>query len=119
MEDKEIKFEAQFMQLVMGLHGSAWMMLGKVMNPMTQKMEKDLVGAKASIDTLMMLQAKTKGNLSKTEEDFLSNTIQQLQLNYIEETKSEAVKEEPKKEAQAKKTKEGDDKKGKKKKGKK
>jgi hypothetical protein len=119
MEDTETKFEVVFMQLVMGLHGSAWMMLGKVMKPLTGKMEKDLGGAKASIDTLMMLQAKTRGNLSKTEEDFLSNTIQQLQLNYIEEIKLEGVKEEIIEETQKKKTKKVEDKKGKKKKGKK
>jgi hypothetical protein len=95
MEDKDKVFELHFIQLVMGLHGSAWMMLGKVMNPSTGKMEKSLEGAKASIDTLMMLKEKTKGNLSKAEEDFLSNTIQQLQLNFIEESKRESQKESP------------------------
>jgi hypothetical protein len=107
MEGNKGKFEVEFMQLVMGLHGSAWMMLGKVMNPMTGKMMKDLAGAKASIDTLMMLQEKTKGNLSKPEDEFLSNTIQQLQLNYIEETKLETAKEGTKKETKQKKTKGG------------
>lgn len=84
MDEKE-KFEAIFMQLVMGLQGSAMMLLGKVANPITGKIEKNLDAARATIDTLMMLKEKTKGNLGKVEEDYLNNTISQLQLNYVEE----------------------------------
>jgi len=83
MDDKE-KHEAMFMQLIMGLQSSAWMLLGKVANPVTGKVEKNIEGAKATIDTLMMLKEKTKGNLSKVEEDYINNTISQLQLNYVE-----------------------------------
>jgi len=93
MEDKEK--EAMFMQLVMGLQSSVWMLLGKVANPSTGKMEKNLEAAKTTIDTLIMLQEKTKGNLTKVEEDYLNNTISQLQLNYVEETnKKEPEKQE-------------------------
>ena len=97
-KDTDKIYEAQFMQLIMSLQSSAWMMLGKVMNPLTGKIEKNLDGAKTSIDTLMMLKEKTKGNLSKTEEDFLSNALQQLQLNYIDESKKHEAKEDNKKE---------------------
>lgn len=83
MEDKEK--EAIFMQLIMGLQSSAWMLLGKVANPVTGKVEKNFEAAKATIDTLIMLKEKTKGNLTKVEEDYLNNTISQLQLNYVEE----------------------------------
>jgi hypothetical protein len=86
MEEKE-EFDAIFMQLIIGLQSSAWMLLGKVANPITGKVEKNLESAKGTIDMLMMLQAKTKGNLTKVEEDYLSNTINQLQLNYVEESK--------------------------------
>lgn len=86
MEEKE-DFDAMFMQLIMGLQSSAWMLLGKVANPVTGKVEKNLEAAKATIDMLIMLQAKTKGNLTKVEEDYLGNTINQLQLNYVEESK--------------------------------
>ncbi len=86
MEEKE-NFDAIFMQLIIGLQSSTWMLLGKVANPITGKIEKNLEAAKGTIDMLMMLQAKTKGNLTKVEEDYLSNTINQLQLNYVEESK--------------------------------
>ncbi len=94
MADNEKLFEAQFLQLVIGLHGSAWMLLGKVANPVTGKVERNLDAAKATIDTLAMLKAKTQGNLSKDEEDYLSNILQQLQLNYVDEvgkSKEESV----------------------------
>jgi len=86
MEEKE-DFDAIFMQLIIGLQSSAWMLLGKVANPITGKVEKNLESARGTIDMLMMLQAKTKGNLTKLEEDYLSNTVNQLQLNYVEESK--------------------------------
>ena len=93
MEEKQ-DFDSMFMQLVIGLQSSAWMLLGKVANPMTGKVEKNLESAKATIDMLMMLKEKTKGNLSKVEQDYLSNTISQLQINYAEDVdnKSEGKK---------------------------
>lgn len=92
MEEKEK--EAIFMQLIMGLQSSAWMLLGKVANPVTGKVEKNIEAAKATIDTLIMLKEKTKGNLTKVEEEYITNTINQLQLNYVEEkNKKEESKE--------------------------
>lgn len=85
MVDESEFYSAHFIQLVLGLQGSAWMLLGKVANPMTGKEEKNLDAAKATIDTIMMLREKTKGNLSKDEEEVLSNVLQQLQLNYVDE----------------------------------
>ncbi len=85
MVDSEKINDVLFLQLVMGLHGSAWMLLGKVVNPVTGELERNLDAAKATIDTLAMLKAKTQGNLSKEEADYLSNILQQLQLNYVDE----------------------------------
>ncbi len=94
MVDSEKMDDVLFLQLVMGLHGSAWMLLGKVVNPVTGGVERNLEAAKATIDTLAMLKAKTLGNLSKEEEAYLSNILQQLQLNYVDEadkSKAESV----------------------------
>ena len=95
MSEKQ-KNEILFMQFVMGLSHSGMMQLGKVMNPMTQKIEKDLIGVQATIDLLVALREKTKGNLSKVEEDLLTNSISTLQLNYVDELgekKEEKVEE--------------------------
>ncbi len=82
------KNEAAFIQLIAGLQGSAWMLMGKVANPVTGKIEKNLEAAKTTIDTLIMIQEKTKGNLSQIEDDYLRNTISQLQLNFVKEKES-------------------------------
>jgi len=93
MTEKQ-KNEILFMQFVMGLSHSGMMQLGKVMNPMTQKIEKDLNGAQATIDFLVALREKTKGNLCQTEEDMLTNSISSLQMNYIDEIKEKPAKPE-------------------------
>ncbi len=78
--------EILFMQLVMQNQQIAMMSMGKVKNPVTDSLDKNMDYAKIAIDTLDMLAAKTKGNLSEYEEKFLSETIHQLKLNYVEET---------------------------------
>ncbi|MCF7862103.1 DUF1844 domain-containing protein [Candidatus Woesearchaeota archaeon] len=75
-----------FLQLVLGLQSSGWMMLGKIANPMTGKSEKNLDAAKNTIDTLIMLREKTKGNLDDSEKQMIEAAISQLQVNYVEES---------------------------------
>ena len=77
---------------------SAMMHLGKIMNPATGKLERDLVQAKFTIDILGMLEEKTKGNLTKDEADLLRTTLANLRLNYVEE-----VEEERKRQAEGQK----------------
>jgi hypothetical protein len=74
---------------------SAWCQLGKMQNPINNKIEKDLKNAQLTIDILIMLRDKTKGNLTKKEEEMLTSTISNLQINYADEiSKSEAKIEE-------------------------
>jgi hypothetical protein len=91
---EEAKYESEFMQLVMGLQGSAWMLLGKIANPITGTQEKNIEGAKAVIETLLMLKEKTRGNLSRAEESLLNGALQQLQLNYVDEM-NKGIEEKP------------------------
>ena len=85
--DKNEHFNEAFIQLVIGLQSTAWIALGKVENPRTKKIEKNLPLARESIDTLLMLKEKTKGNLNETEKGILEQPLQQLELKYIEEIK--------------------------------
>ncbi|MBN2422116.1 DUF1844 domain-containing protein [Candidatus Woesearchaeota archaeon] len=131
MESKEDYEKAQFIQLIISLQGSAWMLLGKVMNPLTGNIEKNLEQAKITIDMIQMLKSKTKGNLSKEEENILNSVLQQLQLNYVDEVNkapdsentTKGEKEEEIKKSSEKKTEEAangrDEQKPKEKKGKK
>ncbi len=64
---------------------SAMMHLGKIMNPATGKIERELNQAKFVIDILGILEEKTKGNLSHEEQQLLESTLASLRMNYVEE----------------------------------
>jgi beta-glucosidase/6-phospho-beta-glucosidase/beta-galactosidase len=69
--------------------------LGKLKNPATDAIEKDLASAKYAIDTLNVLDKYTQGNLPKELKGFLDQTLTTLRLNYADESKKgeEAPKE--------------------------
>ncbi len=77
--------EYMFIQYISMLVNSGMQQLGKLMNPMSGKMEKSLEGAEVTIEILKMLKEKTVGNLSSNEEKILSDGLANLQLNYADE----------------------------------
>ena len=76
-----------FMMLVQQHQQIAMMGMGKIKNPSTDKVERELKSAKFAIDTLRMLQEFTKGNLPKELKNYLEQTLNNLRLNYAEEKK--------------------------------
>lgn len=76
-----------FIGLVSMLSQGVLQHLGKLADPVSGEVQKNLDAAKSAIDLLMMLNDKTKGNLTSDEERFLSTTLTHLQLNYVEEAK--------------------------------
>ena len=74
-----------FMGLVYSLTQSAFISLGKLPDPMTGNVERNLPQASQTIDLLAALEEKTKGNLEEEEEKFLARTISDLRLNYVDE----------------------------------
>lgn len=76
-----------FLSLIYSLSNAAMMQLGKLPNPVSGKTEKNLEQAKSTIDLLRILKDKTKGNLTKREEEFLINILTNLELNFADETK--------------------------------
>jgi len=79
--------EQLFDQLISSLVHSAWVAMGKIKNPMTDKLERDLQQAATSIDMLDMLYKRMTGNLSNAEEQYLTHVIRELKINYVEEQK--------------------------------
>ena len=73
--DKNNSNELLFMQLVLQNQQLAMMSMGKLKNPVSDKIDRNLEFAKMSIDTLDMIAVKTKGNLSEYEEKFLTEVI--------------------------------------------
>jgi hypothetical protein len=79
------KDTALFMGLILMFHAAAMQHLGKTKNPLTEKIERNLDQAQFIIDTLDVIQKKTKGNLTDEESRFLTNAVKELKLNYVEE----------------------------------
>ena len=75
--------EADFKFFITTLTLQASIALGHIANPSTGKTEKDPAQAKFLIDTLAMLQEKTKGNLTKEETELLENLIYELRMAYL------------------------------------
>lgn len=84
-----------FIGLIASLHASTWMLLGKVVHPMTGKVERHLDQAKETIDLLAMLEEKTRGNLAEDESRFLGQVLYELRMNYVEELKAPTSVPEP------------------------
>tara|TARA_Y100000758_G_C16031368_1_gene414785 strand:+ start:10 stop:336 length:327 start_codon:yes stop_codon:yes gene_type:complete len=93
--NKEIlsKKEQLFMYLVGTFQSSAWIALGKIKNPMTEKSKVNIEQASFYIDLLDMIQEKMKGNLTDYEEQMLINTVSELKLNLIDEKKKNISKD--------------------------
>ena len=77
-----------FDQLISSLVHSAWVYLGKVKNPMNDKLEKNIDQASIQIDMLDMLFKRMTGNLSEEEDQYLSHIIRELKMNFVEEKKN-------------------------------
>ncbi len=92
-EKKKEDLNYQFVSLVFSLQQAAMAQLGKIANPATGKMEKNLIQAKATIDMLEMLKEKSKGNLTDTEQKIMLNTLDNLYLNYADEVEKPATTE--------------------------
>ena len=88
MAEEQLKKEDQlFIHLVNTFVQSAWISLGKVKNPVTDILERNLEQATYYIDLLDMLQTKMKGNLSEWEEQYIIHSLSELNLNFIDEQK--------------------------------
>ena len=88
MSENQLKKEDQlFIHLVNTFVQSAWISLGKVKNPVSDELERNLDQASYYIDLLDMLQTKMKGNLSEWEEQYILHSLSELKLNFIDEKK--------------------------------
>ena len=79
--------QLDFFNYIASLGFQTMIFLGEMPNPMTNQVEKNLKQAKFLIDTLVILRDKTKGNLSKEEDDLLNGSIYELQLRYVDLSK--------------------------------
>lgn len=74
---------AHFASMVMQTAQMALMLLGQMPHPETGQTVTDLEGAKMFIDQLEMLAVKTKGNLSKDEEQLLKQSLMGTRMAFV------------------------------------
>lgn len=73
----------RFLDLVQSLQMGAMVGLGLLQGPDGKRPPVDLPGAKDAIDLLGVLQEKTKGNLTKEEEEVLREGLYHLRMGYM------------------------------------
>ena len=89
MEETIDQAEAQqlppvdFISYLANLVETGLLYLEGIPNPETEEVVINLPLVKHIIDTIEMLEGKTKGNLTAPEANFLSNTLYELRMGYI------------------------------------
>lgn len=78
----------RFIEFVMMQAQNAALFLGQIPNPQTGEGEVNLDLARMFIDQLAMIQEKTRGNLSNEESTVLKNTLANLQMAFVEVSRS-------------------------------
>lgn len=76
-----------FPSYVLSYYTQGLVLLGEVPNPMTNKREEDLEGARHTVDILTMLQEKTRGNLSPDEDQLIGSVLYELRMKFMAKTK--------------------------------
>ncbi len=75
--------EVSFSTFIMSLNTSCLVCLGDIPEPLSGEIKKDLACARHTIDTLEMLREKTKGNLTREEEEILGHILYDLKIRYV------------------------------------
>ena len=101
MEETTAQEEAQqlppvdFIGYLANLVETGRLYLNGIPNPETDEVVINLPLVKHIIDTIEMLEEKTKGNLTAPEANFLANTLYELRMGYVRAlSKHEAALEE-------------------------
>ena len=92
------KNKQMFYYLVSTFEIAALQQMGKIKNPLTDSIDRNLDQAQFSIDIIDMLAAKTGENLDSEEKRFIDNVLAQLKLNFIDELEKDKKTEEVKQE---------------------
>uniref|UniRef100_UPI00404A1854 DUF1844 domain-containing protein n=1 Tax=Dissulfurimicrobium sp. TaxID=2022436 RepID=UPI00404A1854 len=75
--------QVTFQAFILSLNTSALFYLGEIPDPANGEKKKDLAMARYTIDTLLMLRDKTKGNLEDDEKRLLETILFDVQLRFV------------------------------------
>lgn len=76
-----------FSNFMMSLASSALINMGEVEDPMSKAQMKNLPGARQMIDIILMLEEKTRGNLTPEEKSLIESLVYDLRLKYVKAVK--------------------------------
>jgi len=82
-DSRSVMPEVTFPAFVMSLNTSVLYHLGDIADPGTGQTIIDLDLARHAIDTLVLIQKKTEGNLTSEEEELLKNILYDVKLRYV------------------------------------
>jgi hypothetical protein len=89
LEDQQESAEVTFIGFVLSLAHTAAFHFGDVADPSTgQAGQANLAAAHQIIEILALLEQKTRGNLTAEERQLLEQIVYELQMRYVEATKS-------------------------------
>ncbi len=99
MEENTTQEEGQlppidFISFITDLITTAHLYLQGFRDPDTEEIILNLGLAKRMIDTIEMLEEKTKGNLTAPENNFLANSLYELRMNYVRAANTQKEKPE-------------------------
>ncbi len=81
--------------MVSWIHPQVMVFLGKVMNPATDAMERNLDAARTLIDVLAELQTKTEGRLDAEDQRHLQYVLTELRMNWVDESAKSTPEAQP------------------------
>lgn len=95
MSDNAQLHSARFATLIISLHTQTMILLGKLADPASGELRRNLNAARGTIDLIDTLAVKTKGNLTTDEDKMIQQMLTELRLNYVEESNKPEKIEEP------------------------
>jgi hypothetical protein len=95
MSNNPENIDVHFFQIIFSLQTAAMQQMGKIVSPVTGKIERDISMAKTTIDILAMLETKMKGNLTDEESSYISRSLYELRMNFVDESKKAESTDSP------------------------
>ncbi len=90
MTSTQVQPSIDFGTFILSLASSAMMHMGLVPDPAGGQPEMNLEMARQTIDMLVLLRAKTQGNLDQQEATLLERVLHDVRMAYVEQTKKHA-----------------------------
>jgi hypothetical protein len=81
-----------FTQLLYIFYSSAMVAMGKLKNPATDQIDRNMEQAKQSIDILELIKEKTKNNVTPDQGRMIDGLLTDLRLNFVDETNKDLLK---------------------------